>query len=321
MKSRQAWLVEPGRFEIREVDISPGPENVLVKVRVCGLCTWELNHWKGRLGDCPQTLGHEVAGTVVAVGDAVPPGLFDQGQAVTGFTSPMAGFADYAQMPHQYCGRLADHVRLDEALGEPLCCVLNTLAGASPQAGDVGVVVGCGPMGLWCIQALAGSTLAALIAVDVSQHKLQLCGRFGATETINPANENVIERIADISDGHMADFVIEATGQPAVLNQCADYLRTGRGRLVVMSSHETGDTPFDWRKIQQKGAIIHSTHPPYALDHADNIRRVCLLLNGGTFDSRDIISHRFDLEQIQEAFETLENRGDDYIKGVVDFGQ
>lgn len=52
MKTRRAFLVQPGKFELREVDVSPEPNEVLVKVAVCGLCNWELNYWKGLLGDC-----------------------------------------------------------------------------------------------------------------------------------------------------------------------------------------------------------------------------------------------------------------------------
>ena len=71
MKTKRAILVEPGRFEIEELDIAPKPGQVLVKIEVCGLCNWEKNHWKGLLGKCPQSLGHEWAGTVVETGGVV----------------------------------------------------------------------------------------------------------------------------------------------------------------------------------------------------------------------------------------------------------
>lgn len=318
MRSRQAWLVEPGRFEIRDVEISPGPKDVLVKVRVCGLCTWELNHWKGKLGQCPQTLGHEVAGTVAAAGPAVPAGLFAEGQHVTGLVSPGAGFADYALMPYRECIKLAGGVALDEALGEPLKCVVTTIRGAGSEAGDIGVIIGCGSMGLWCIQAIAGCHVAALVAVDVDDRKLELAKRFGATHTINPRAEDVAGVIEAISGGHMADFVIEGTGRPETLNDCGDYLRLGRARLVLMSSHEEGDTAFDWRKLQAKGARVLVTHPAYALDSLDDLRRACLLLDRGTFSSGEIITHRFALGQMEEAFRALESKPAGYIKGVVD---
>lgn len=317
-KTRQAWLVAPGRFEIREAEINPGWEDVVVKVRACGLCNWEQNHWKGKLGTCPQTLGHEVAGTIVAIGQGIPKGQFYEGQPVTGFVNPMAGFADYALMYRYNCVPLAGNVPLDEALGEPLSCVVTTLRGAAPEAGDIGVIVGCGPMGLWCIQGLAGNQLGQIIAVDVNPHRLSLARKFGATQTVNPSEEDAVEKIRQWSNWHMADFVIEGTGSPRVLNHCADYLRNGRGRLILMSSHEEGDLAFDWRKVQVKGAQIFVTHPAFSTDPCDTLRRASLLINKGTFRSTEIISHRFPLERIEEAFKTLEHKPADYIKGIVD---
>lgn len=319
VKSRQAWLVEPGRFEIRDVEILPGAEDVLVKVRVCGLCNWELNHWKGKIGSCPQTLGHEIAGTVIDSGSVVPSDIFKKGQPVTGFVSPMAGFADYALIPYKDCIKLAANVPLNETLGEPLACAVTTLRGAGAETGDVGVVFGCGPMGLWCIQGLAGKNLAALIAIDLDTKKLSLARQFGATHIVNPKESKVAESIAEVSESHGADFVIEGTGHPQTLNDCIDSLRVGRGRLILMSSHEEGNIPFDWRKTQAKGVQILVTHPAYALDIRDNLRRACLLLNRGTFNSKEIISHSFTLKNIGDAFKTLENKPAGYIKGVIDF--
>ena len=64
MKTKRAILVKPGMFEISEIEIFPRPEELLVKIASCGLCNYELNHWRGLLGTCPQTLGHEWGGTV-----------------------------------------------------------------------------------------------------------------------------------------------------------------------------------------------------------------------------------------------------------------
>ena len=74
MKFKQAFLAEPGRFIIEEVDMEPAANQVMVKVASCGLCNWELNHWKGYIvkpGGYPFPLGHEFAGEVVKAGEAV----------------------------------------------------------------------------------------------------------------------------------------------------------------------------------------------------------------------------------------------------------
>ena len=68
MGSKRAVLVEPRRFEFETADVSPSPTQVLVKIAACGLCNWELNHWKGIITPYPMRLGHEWAGTIIETG-------------------------------------------------------------------------------------------------------------------------------------------------------------------------------------------------------------------------------------------------------------
>jgi len=315
MKSRRAFLVEPHKIEIREVEVEPGPGEVLVKVAVCGLCNWELNHWHGLLGRPPQPLGHEWAGEVVALGEGVSGVAV--GDRITGFASGQHGFSDYLCAAQGNFFPLAPTVKTEEALGEPLACIINVLRASEPQAGDFGVVVGCGPMGLWCIQGLAGHLLAGLIAVDVLDWKLDLARRFGATHTINPQTEDAEARLREITDGHLGDFVIEGTGVPAVLQQAVAYARPQQGRISLMSAHERVGPAFDWRVVQDKGLQIRGTHPSWALSMPEELRRAVLLLNQGTFRMDGVITHRFPLDRVQEAFEALEHKPPDYLKGVV----
>lgn len=315
MKSRRAFLVEPHKMEIREVDVTPGPGEVMVKIAVCGLCNWELNHWHGLLGTPPQPLGHEWAGEVVELGagvnDVAP------GEYITGFLVGQHGFSDYACAPRGSYFKLAPSVQPTDALGEPLACVTNVVRASEPQAGDFGVILGCGPMGLWCTQILRGNLLAGLIAIDTQDWRLDLARKYGATHTINPKSEDAVAHLQEITDGHLADFVIEGTGVPAVLQEACSYLRTGQGRLSVMSSHEAPGPAFDWRDLIGKGIQIRGTHPGWAQSMPEEARRAVHLLNQGVFQMEDIITHRFPLTLIQTAMETLESKPQSYLKGVV----
>jgi len=322
MKTRRALLVEPRRFELVEADLTPGEGQLLVRIAVCGLCNWELNHWKGRIGEGhPQTLGHEWAGTVVEIGRGVTG--FAAGDTVTGLpanraTGPqLEGFADYMVADAACCVKVGASVDPMHAIGEPLKCILTVLRGAAPEAGDVGVVLGCGPMGLWCVQALSGGLLSALIAVDVDDAKLALARKYGATHTLNPRTSNVEEAIRDIGCGRLADFVIEGTGNADLLNTAIGYLREGRGRLALMSSYERTSASFDVGAVVGKAVEIRGLHPGYSLDGMDDLRRAVRLLERGTFRMDGLYSHRFKLEDVQAAFETLERKPPNYLKGVV----
>lgn len=318
MKFKRACLVVPRRFEIFEVEEEPGPGEVLIKIAGCGLCNWELNFWDGNLNfqGYPHKLGHEFAGYVAAVG----PGCtkLKIGDKVSAVDRGFGGFAEYRVTKEATCEKLADHVDPMYAMGEPQKCILTVLRGTAPESGDYGVIQGCGPMGMWCIQGMAGNLLSALIAVDIDDEKLAMAKKFGATHTINSRKEDTAARIKEITGGHMADFVIEGTGIPGLLNSAQDYLKVGCGsRLVLMSSHHDAAKEFDFRKAIDRGIKILVTHPPFSADERDDFRRAVSLINNGVFQNEPLVSHIFKLSQIQTAFETLEHKPGNFMKGIV----
>lgn len=318
MKFKRAVLTKPEHMELVEVEEEPGEGQVMLKIASCGMCNWELGFWKGELNyqGYPHKLGHEFAGTVVKTG----PGCrrLKAGDKVSVLDRGFGGFAEYRVTPESKCVKLAENIDPRYAMGEPQKCIITVLRAAAPEAGDYGIVQGCGPMGMWCVMALAGRSLAGLIAVDVDESKLEFAKKYGATHTINSKIENVTERVKEITGGHMADFVIEGTGIPALLNRAQDYLKTGRGaRLILMSSHHDPCKEFDFRKAIERGSQIIAAHPPYSEDEFDDFRRAIALINNGTFDNRALVTHEFKLSNIQTAFETLADKPEGFMKAIV----
>jgi threonine dehydrogenase-like Zn-dependent dehydrogenase len=317
MRFKRACLSKPGKFVMLEVEEVPAADEIQFKVASCGLCNWELNHWKGYItsGGYPMKVGHEYAGEVVAVGSDVK--NFKPGDKVSALAG-RGGFAELVTCAASKAMKLSDDIDPRYVLGEPLKCIVTVLEAAAPKAGDYGVVLGCGPMGQWCIQGLSGNLLAGLIAVDIDDKKLEMASRFGATHTINSKRENVQQRLLEITAGHMADFVIEGTGIPALLDAAQDWLRpTGRGRLILMSAYETGPSSFDFRKAIAKSIDLHVPHPGHSLDQMDDMRRAIALVNRGTFRVKELVSHEYKLSEITKAFEDLENKPAGFLKGIV----
>lgn len=315
MKSKRAFLTQPGRLELQEVEVKAGPGELLLEIEACGLCTWELNHYHGRLGETPMSLGHEFVGVVKTLGEGAEG--FEIGDRVTGLPSEMAGFSEYMTVPAVRCAKVAPHIRPEHALGEPLKCVVTVLRAAAPEAGDYGVVIGAGPMGLWAIQGLAGRLLSGLIAVDVDPVKLEMAQSYGATHTVNPMQENAAEVIRRITGGHMADFVIEGTGNTKVINDGISFLKTGRGRLILMSSYKAQAEWMDVVGMVERSVELRVPHPAYSGNELDDLRRAVEMLNNGVFRMDGIVSHKFALSEIQSAFEALDRRPVNYLKGVV----
>jgi threonine dehydrogenase-like Zn-dependent dehydrogenase len=313
MKTRRMMLTGPRTLELQEAELRPDPGCVIVKVASWGICNSEIGDWTGHAPSYPSTIGHEWAGTAVQVGAAVS-GVVE-GDIVTGLGA--VGLADYVSVPAGKCYRLSPGVDPMYAMCEPLKCVVTVLRAAAPEPGDVGVVLGCGPMGLWCVQALAGNLLSALIAVDVDDSKLELAKRFGATHVINPGATDATAAIAEISRGRMADFIIEGTGSAPALHKAAQWLKKSRGRLTLMSMYKGPDPDFDFREIMNRCAEIRGVFPAYSADERDDMLRAVALLERGVLNIRDLVSHRFSLEDSAAGYNACENKTDHYIKGII----
>ena len=314
-KVKTAVLVEKRRFEICDRKLEIQPDEVLIKIAVCGLCNWELNHFNGILGEFPMTLGHEWAGEIVEKGKDVK--NLKVGDKVAVLPDTLEGFAEYGVAKEKNCFLVNPDIDVKKVLLEPLKCIVTVLRAAAPEAGDFGVITGCGPMGLWCIQAMGRMLNAGIAAVDVDDRKLELAQKYGASCVINGKRDDVEEKIKGMTKGHMADFVIEGTGRGEVLAQAAGLLRNGQGRLALMSYHSNKVKEFDFRLFSDKAIKLLNPHPAYSPDPLDDARRAMELINRKVFQQEHIITHRFRLEEIQKVFETLENKPTDYVKGVV----
>jgi len=315
MLTKRAYLVEKGKFEIQEVELKPKSDEILIKVAICGLCNWELNFWKsngGMYSEYPALLGHEWSGEVIEVGSDVT--KFKVGDKVTSYE--YGGFGEYNVAKECMCYKVNPEVKYENAMGEPIKCISTVLTAAAPRVGDTGVILGCGAMGQWCIQSLAGGSLSNLIAIDIDDKKLEIAKKHGATHVINSRTEDAYAKVAEITGGAMADFIIEGTGVPEVLNTAAEYLRE-KGRLILMSSHERCAKEFNFSPIFLKGITLYGASPALSLDPEDDLKRGTVLINSGKINNDLLVSHRFDLKDINTAFATLENKPADYIKGIV----
>ena len=313
MKSRYAYLMEPHRFEIREEELTCGDYQILIKITACGLCNWELLHWNGLFGSYPQRVGHEGCGIVVETGKNVT--KFKVGDKVTGM---MGGFCDYIVVNPDWVHKLADDINPLYGFCEPLKCVTTVVRAAEPEVGDFGAVLGCGPMGLWAIQALGSRYLADLIAIDISDSNLELARKAGATRTINPAKENALEKMKELTGGHLADFVIEGTGNANMIGEAMRLVRYGgRGRVVVMSSYKKPAESMDFGPAVDKSLQLVVAHPDYSRNQNDDLRRAIHMINSGVYDIESLVSHVFTLDNINEAFDALEKKPAGYLKGIV----
>src|SRR5687767_10131297 len=139
-----ALLEAPHRFRIEERPIpSIEPDEVLVRVAACGVCTSDLHPWAEGGSNLPRALGHEVSGVIERIGAEA--NGFGPGDHVAGWATGQ-GFAEYVAVKGDYCLPAGD-VPLDLALAEPLACAVNAVEMAEVSLGDDVVIIGAGFMG------------------------------------------------------------------------------------------------------------------------------------------------------------------------------
>jgi threonine dehydrogenase-like Zn-dependent dehydrogenase len=196
------------------------------------------------------------------------------------------------------------------ALIEPLACAIHAVRRADIQLGDVVVVAGMGPIGLCMLRTAIQTGAGKVIALDLKQNRLALARRFGADLAINPASEDAIERVLDLTEGYGCDVYIEATGAGPAVSQGLQMIRR-LGTFVEFSVHD-GPVAVDWSIIGDvKGLNIHGAHLgpycyPLAIEYLEN----------GTIDGAALVTHRLPLERFAEGL-AIATQADDSIKIVL----
>lgn len=317
----------PGRFAVADLPRpEPGPGQVLVKVIQVGVCGTDLHVHGGDFGATfPLIPGHEVVGTVEAVGDGLS--RFRTGELVTINPNIACGRCDYCRAGRpigcedlrgagsNHPGFLAEFVCVSELLvfsvegleldtavfAEPTACAMHGTETLQIRPGATALVIGAGPTGQLLAQLIASGGASAVTVADRVAFKLETAKALGATDTILVAPGcDPAAVLRGAGDGY--DIVVEATGSPAVGNLCVPLTCNG-GTVMIYGVTHAEETisirPFDVfrREITIKGSFAEMTSFGAAIR----------ALRAGRVRTDGIISHRFDLAEYGLALQTLAN--------------
>ncbi len=316
-----------------------GPGELLIKVATCGICGTDLK--KIHLGShsAPRIFGHEMAGTVVKVGDGVkgygvgdrvmtfhhvPCGdcyfcrkkiptqcaLYLKTGVTAGFAPSGGGFAEYIRVmdfvvKNRGVVRIPDEVSFEQAAFiEPLNTVLKGIKSLNLASDDTVLVIGQGPIGLMHA-ALAKRTGARVLTSDLFPERHAIAARFGLTEPIYAATENVVERVRAETEGRGADAVILAVGGNALIKTAMDAARFG-GKVMLFAQTQHGEATFDPGAVCVDEKTLMGSYSS-SFEILDEVTGI--VLNGfrNGFDLTQLISHRFSIEQAVEAIEIASN--------------
>ena len=313
---------------------SPGPGQVLVKLAYSGVCHSQLMEMRGRRGPdayLPHLLGHEGSGQVVEIGEGVTKVNLGElvilgwikGSGLEGGpvqyccnslskkinAGGVTTFNEYALVSENRLVPLPEGVPMDIAV--LFGCAVPTGAGIItndllPVAGSSVAVFGLGGIGMSALMATMLFNCDKVIAIDVSEDKLEMARSFGATHIINSSQADPVEYIQSITDGIGVDYAVEASGQVRVIEQSFESIRREGGICVFASHPEIGKRisidPYELICGKQiRGSWGGNSDPDR------DIPKFAQLYLEGKLPLDKLITKRYSLDSINEALEDLEN--------------
>ena len=329
-----------GTFSIEDADepVIPTHDFVKVRVRVAGICGTDLRHWrKPEPSMCGKITGHELAGEVVEVGESVTnvkPGDRVVVETVMGDGScPYCNIKRYNICEHLYDVRmkfvyhaygeylvgpshkmylLPDHVSFEEAtLVDTLSVCLHGQHLSGLTINDRVAIIGAGPIGLGQLM-LAKASGADVLIVDVVDSALDLAKELGADAVVNSRREDPVEAAKQFTDGRGVDIAFECAGGPSMpetLPQATKMVRRG-GKVVLIGGFDEGETsiPLEWQRIQMSEIqLIPSASFSYRDIYTEQ-GEVVELIAKGKLPVKKLITHRFTLDEINEAFDVAQDK-------------
>ncbi len=283
-------LTAPSKLELVEFPTpSLKDDEVLLRIRACGICGSDIHGWDGSSGrrKPPLIMGHEAAGEIAAVGPKVESWktgdrvTFDStiscGQCefcrtgrvnlctdrrVFGVSPPEykqhGAFAEYLAVPQRILYALPAGMPFEHAaMVEPVSIAIHAVRRVTVVPKDVAVVVGSGMIGLFIIQALRWAGAKRIVAVDLEPSRLSLARELGATDTVQSNAGDVSTELARLTGGRGADLVFEAVGLAPTVQLALQLVR--RGGAVVLVGNLAQQIEFPLQSVVTRELTLHGT--------------------------------------------------------------
>jgi threonine dehydrogenase-like Zn-dependent dehydrogenase len=314
---RAAVLTGPGQLHITEVPRPrPARDQVRIRLEGCGVCASNLTPWAGpewmQFPTQPGSLGHEGWGVIESLGEGVE-GL-GIGERVAALT-----YKSYAQYD---LARADSVVPLPPSFapapfpGEPLGCAMNIFRRSEIAAGQTVAIVGIGFLGA-ILTRLASNAGARVYAISRRPFSLDMARRMGAAECMSmDAPRRVIAHVEALTGGAFCDRVIEAVGKQGTLEVAAELTRE-RGRLIIAGYHQDGPRQVNMQLWNWRGLDVINAHERDPMKYVAGMRAAVEAIQSGRLDPSPLYTHRFPLEQLDDALNMTRDRPDGFVKALV----
>lgn len=318
------------------------PGWVLIKVEACGICGSDVHGMDGSTGrrQPPVIMGHEASGIIhkIAsevvgwnVGDRV---TFDstiscgncfyckrgdinlcENRRVLGVSCDdyrqNGAFAEYVTVPASILYSIPETISFEQAaMAEAVSVAVHATKISRVEANDTVAVIGCGMIGLLCLQALKAAGCNKVIAIDKMDQKLKLAGQLGADLTINADNPKLSQKVLNATENRGADIVFEVVGIEQTVNLAIDCTR--KGGTVVLVGNLASEIKFPLQKVVTRqlkiqGSCASAGEYPLCLE----------LMASGKIKVDPLISKVAPLEDGNEWFHRLYNKEAGLMKVIL----
>lgn len=303
----------------------PGPDDVLIRVHATGICgtdlhIFEWDHWASENIPAPMTVGHEFSGTIEAVGSSVSG--FEIGELVgaeghvvcnkcrnclagrrhlcndtrgIGVNIPGA-FADYIAVPKSNIWRHTDGIDPDiAAIFDPFGNAVHT-ALKFPVLGEDVLITGAGPIGVMAAAVVAHAGARNTVVTDINPYRLEIAKAMGATRTVDRRSQELAEVQQELGMFEGFDVALEMSGSPAAYSDILG--NTIHGANVALLGIPSESFPIDWSIVIFNMLNLKGI---YGRQMFDTWYKMNILIESG-LDLRPVITHRFDVDDYDEAF-------------------
>jgi 2-desacetyl-2-hydroxyethyl bacteriochlorophyllide A dehydrogenase len=312
------------------VPVAPAPGQVQIQVSHCGICGTDLHIFHGKMDrrvQKPLVMGHEMSGTIAALGDGVQG--FAVGDRVTVRPLDQCGSCPACRAGHQHICQRLKFIGIDSpgafqglwtvpahtlhrlpaalsmaqgALIEPLAVACHDVRLGGVKEGEYAVVQGCGPIGA-LVAAVAKAAGARVLVSEVNPFRLELARELGV-EAVNPLETDLVELVTEQTGGAGADVVFEVSGSPAGAEMMTKLPRT-RGRIVVVAIFAEAPKvelfKFFWRELKMIGARVYER---------EDFDKAIQLAASGTLPLERLITRICPLEELESGLRQMERGGE-----------
>ncbi|MEY8355840.1 zinc-binding alcohol dehydrogenase family protein [Lachnospiraceae bacterium 54-53] len=332
---RAIYFKEPRKAACIEVR-KPEPEEgqALIKVRAAGICGSDIGAFRGTnpLVSYPRIIGHEVAGEVISVPEnnlrGIRPGdhVIVDPYLYCGHCYPCSigrtncctdlkvlgvhvegGMSDYMVHPAHMLCKLPPDMPWDIApMAEPLTIALHSIHRGGLKEGERVAILGAGPIGL--LAAMSALVYGAVpIVIDVVEERLSFARELGVEHTIHSAEEDLVEKMAEYTQGRMAELVMECSGaNPAVRSTLDIVSNAGR---ITLTGWPKNETPMPTDRITRKEVDIRG-----ARTSAMEFEEAIALIHSGRVDAGKLLTRTVGMEEAPDMIAGIEKNPGNYMK-------